>query len=165
MGAMILRVVAPYIAKGLALVGVLLGLYLYIQHIDASARADQKALDAGAVRAATLQADLNASEVARKIEAAQAQATKEANDALQPQLAAANDRAADYVVRLRRALTDKGSTGSTGLSQTASAAGLPGQTDRLALLDDDIHKCTAIVVRLQNAQGWAAKELSAPQTP
>lgn len=154
MGMALLRWLAPFAMKGAAIAGVLLALWLYIGHVERSARASQKAIDGTAVREAQLQAKINAVEKARAVEAAYVQGTKDANDALLPAMDAANDSLARYLARLRPQ-ADPGGAGRAGLPTTADAADIVDRADQAAVLADDLRICTENTVRLRNAQDWA----------
>lgn len=158
MGAALLRWLAPYIMKGLAIAGVLAALWFYIGHVERSAREDQKRLDAAAITAAGRRADLAASQDARRIEAAYAQGTKDANDALLPAMAAANDSLTGYLAELRRSLRAPGGARPGDLPGPADRSDIADGPDRLSILDADLKKCTAIAVRLGNAQDWWIRE-------
>jgi hypothetical protein len=159
MPALLLRWLAPYLMKGIAIAGALVGLWLYILHVEHAAKASQKAADAAVVREATLQANINALTAARAQEAAFAQGTKEANDKLLPELADSRSRLAVYLARLRGEAS-RGGTVATGLPATADAASLVDRADRDAVLASDLDRCTVAVTRLANAQAWAVKELT-----
>lgn len=134
------------------LIAVIGGAKLYIAHIDRTARAEQKAADEAAVKEARAQAKANDLENARKIEAARAQGTKEANDALLPQLESARAGLADYARRLRNQAA-QGRSGGTDLPGTPDSPNLADGTDQVPLLDD-LDRCTEAVVRLKNVQDW-----------
>ncbi len=126
--------------------------YLYIQHVDRTARAEQKAADAAVVKQAQLEAKAKDLEKARAVEAARATATKDANDALFPELEAARAGLADYARRLRNQAA-QGGGGGAGLPGAASGADVADGSDPPPLLDD-LDRCTEAVTRLRNAQEW-----------
>lgn len=149
----LLRWLAPYLMKGAAIAGVLFALWLYIGHVDRSARADQKRLDSGAIREAQLQAKVNAIEAKRATEAAYARGKTDADQKLLPALDAANAGLAGYLARLRPR-ADQGGAGKADLPRLAYSADVLDGTDRQSILDADLRKCTAIAVRLKNSQEW-----------
>lgn len=156
----LLRWLAPYLMKGAAIAGVLFALWLYIGHVERAARDDQKRLDGGAIREAQWQARFNASEAARAKEAGAALRTKESNHAMLPALDAANASLARYLAWLR-APADQGGAGQADLPRLAYSPDVVDGADRLSVLDEDLRRCTAIAVRLHNAQDWWAKEAGA----
>jgi len=137
------------------LLAVITGGKLYIAHIDRTARAEQKAADEAVVKAAQLEAKAKDLENARATEAARAQGTKDANDALYPQLADARSRLAAYAARLRNQAAQGGGD-RADMPSVASAADVADGADPLSQLDDDLDRCTEAVVRLKNAQDWWA---------
>lgn len=145
----------PYIKGAALLIALVMAAKLYIAHVDRTARAEQKAADAAEVariRAEAKAADL---EHARATEAAHAQGTKEANDALLPQLEAARAGLADYARRLR-AQAAGGSGGGTDMPGAPGSPDLADGADRFTQLDADLNACTTAVVRLKNVQDWWA---------
>ncbi|WP_016745571.1 hypothetical protein [Rhizorhabdus wittichii] len=145
----------PYIKGAALLIALVMAAKLYIAHVDRTARAEQKAADAAEVsriRAEAKAADL---EHARATEAAHAQGTKEANDALLPELEAARAGLADYARRLR-AQAAGGSGGATDMPGAPGSPDLADGTDPLPLMDD-LDRCTEAVTRLKNAQDWWLK--------
>ena len=145
--------------KGAAIVGLLIAAWLYLGHVERSARASQKAQDAAVVREATLQAELAATRLARLKEARSAANTKDANDALVTDMASAGRLLDAHIVRLRGQAA-QGRAGEAGLPTTADAAGLIDRADQDAVLADDLARCTENTVRLANAKAWAEKELT-----
>lgn len=134
------------------LIAVIGGAKLYIAHIDRTARAEQKAADEAAVKEARAQAKVNDLETTRKVEAARAQGTKEANDALLPQLESARAGLADYARRLRNQAA-QGRSGGADLPGASDSPNVADGTDQVPLLDD-LDRCTEAVVRLKNVQDW-----------
>lgn len=146
-----LKIAAP-IALLAALAALVTGFNLYVAHVDGTARAEQKAADEAAVKEARAQAKAADLENARKIEAARAQATKEANDALLPQLEAARAGIADYARRLRNQAA-KGGSGGADMPGTPDSPHVADGTDQVPLMDD-LDACTTAVIRLRNVQDW-----------
>lgn len=145
----------PWLAVAGVLVAAAITTKLYIAHVDRTARAEQKAADAAEVsrvRAEARAADL---EHARATEAAHAQGTKEANDALLPELEAARAGLADYARRLRTQAAG-GGVGGTDMPGASGGSDLADSADRFTQLDADLNACTTAVVRLKNAQDWWA---------
>ncbi|WP_157783483.1 hypothetical protein [Rhizorhabdus wittichii] len=137
------------------LAAVIVGAKLYIAHVDRTARAEQKAADAAEVSRARAEGKVADLENARAVEAAHAQGTKEANDALLPQLEAARAGLADYARRLR-AQAAVGGGGGTDMPGAPGSTDLADGTDRFTQLDADLNACATAVVRLKNVQDWWA---------
>lgn len=152
------RWLGPWLMKAGVSVAVMLGLWLYIGHVERSARREQMAADAARTVQAALQARINAHDQARAEEAAHARGTKEANDALLPELHDARARLAVHLAWLRGE-TDQGGTRQAGLPATIAATGITDRSDRDALVAEDLQRCTDAVTRLVNAKRWAEKEL------
>ncbi|MBO9377158.1 hypothetical protein GG804_10295 [Sphingomonas histidinilytica] len=142
------------------LVAIITGARLYIAHVDRTARVEQKAADAAEVWRVRAEAKASDLENARATEAAHAQGTKEANDALLPQLEAARAGLADYARRLRAQATG-GGVGGTDMSGASGGPDLADGSDPLPLLDD-LDRCTEAVTRLKNAQDWWMKLQPSP---
>jgi hypothetical protein len=143
--------------KGAAIVGLLFAAYLYIGHVERSARADQKRQDEAAVKQATLQAHLAQSELARAKEARSAANTRESNDALVTDMVAARRLLDAHLARLRDQ-ADQGGPGAGDMPSTADAASLIDRADRVAVMAEDYRICTDNTVRLVNGQNYIIKE-------
>lgn len=150
----------PYIKGAALLIALVMAAKLYIAHVDRTARAEQKAADAAEVSRVRAEAKAADLEHARATEAAHAQGTKEANDALLPELEAARAGLADYARRLR-AQAAGGSGGGADMSGAPGSPDLADGADPLPLMDD-LDRCTEAVTRLKNAQDWW---LSLPPAP
>lgn len=131
------------------------GAKIYVAHVDRAARAEQKAADAAEVSRARAEARAADLENARAAEAAHAQGTKEANDALLPQLEAARAGLADYARRLR-AQAAQGGGGGADMPSASDRTNVVDSADSLPLMDD-LDRCTEAVTRLKNAQDWWAQ--------
>lgn len=142
----------PYIKGAAVLIAIVMAAKLYIAHVDRTARAEQKAADAAEVSRARSEAKAADLENARLKEAAYAKGTKEANDALLPQLEAARAGLADYARRLR-AQAAQGSSGGADMPGASDRANVADGADPLPLMDD-LDRCTEAVTRLKNAQDW-----------
>lgn len=153
----ILRWLAPYFAKGLAIVGLLFAAWFYIGHVERSARADQKRQDEAAVKIATLKAEKAALDAARAKEAQSARNTSEANDKLLSDLSAHSGELDAYIMRLK---ANSRGTGGTCLPSTADAASIIDRADSAAVLESDLRACEVNTARLINAREWALKELT-----
>ncbi|MBO9380820.1 hypothetical protein GG804_29105 [Sphingomonas histidinilytica] len=145
----------PYIKGAALLIAIVMAAKLYIAHVDRTARAEQKAADAAEVSRVRAEAKAADLEHARATEAAHAQGTKEANDALLPELEAARAGLADYARRLRAQATG-GGVGGTDMSGASGGPDLADGSDPLPLLDD-LDRCTEAVARLKNVQDWWLK--------
>jgi hypothetical protein len=150
----------PYIKGAALLVAIVTGSKLYIAHVDRVARAEQKAADAAEVSRVRTEAKAADLEHARAMEAVHAQGTKEANDALLPQLEAARAALADYARRLRAQAPD-GGRGGADLPNASDRADVVDGADPLPLMDD-LDRCTEAVTRLKNAQDWWIKFIPSP---
>ncbi|MHA3791600.1 hypothetical protein [Sphingomonas sp. YL-JM2C] len=128
---------------------------LYIAHVDRTARAEQKSADAAEVSRVRAEAKVADLEHARATDAAHAQGTKEANDALLPELEAARAGLADYARRLRAQAAQGGGRGAD-LSGASDRTNVVDSADSLPLMDD-LDRCTEAVTRLKNAQDWWAQ--------
>ncbi len=146
----------------LAVAGLLICAWLYIRHVDHSARAEQKAADTAAIEKVQLEARAADLAHAREVETAQANATKEANDAYAPRLAQYSASLAAYSARLRDK-ADQGGRLGAHLPSTADAANIIDRADQLSVLDDDLKRCTEAVTRLENARDWWASVEKAPR--
>lgn len=150
----------PYIKGAALVIAIVISGYLYIQHVDRTARAKQRAADAAEVSRVRDEAKAKDLENARLKEAAYAKGTKEANDALLPELEAARAGLADYARRLR-AQAAQGGGGGADMSGTSGSADIVDSADPLPLMDD-LEKCTEAVTRLKNVRDWW---LSLPPAP
>ncbi|WP_332686225.1 hypothetical protein [Devosia sp.] len=144
--------------KALAIAGIMLGLWLYIGHVERSARASQKAADAAVVREATLRAEHADKLNTARLRAAYAQGKAVADATYAPQLASARHNLAAYAARMRSQAA-QGGGGIAGLPTTAEAARLADGPDSdtvfpVALADLDA--CAVNTVRLVNVQQWYA---------
>ena len=159
--AIAFRWLAPLAVKGAAIAGLVFAAWLYLGHVERSAKREQKAADAAVVREATLQAELAATRLARLREARSAANTKDANDALVTDMASARRLLDAHLARLRGQAA-QGRAGAVDMPSTADAAGIIVRADRDAVLADDLDRCTVAVTRLANAREWAIKELVNP---
>lgn len=142
----------PYIKGAALLIAIVMAAKLYIAHVDRTARAEQREADAAEVKDAEREAKAKDLENARLKEAAYAKGTREANDALLPQLEAARAGLADYARRLR-AQAAQGGGGGADMPGAADRADLADSTDPLPLMDD-LDRCTEAVTRLKNVRDW-----------
>jgi hypothetical protein len=128
-----------------------------------------KAFDQVRLAAQTARADNEAA--ARRVEARDAQISREHQDELSQRMAAELRRAADYARRLRDQLagfstagTDGGAGKAGGAAALADAAGAPDRTGREALMDeDDIRRCTANTVKAEGWQDWYRETFAQPR--
>lgn len=140
----------------LAIAGLLIAGWLYIGHVDRTARAEQKAADYAAVEKAEAAAKLAHTEAARAKEQGYAKGTKDANDALAPKLDGYRGQLADYVARLRDQAAQGATGGRSNLPGAPRGTNLADSADPLPLMDD-LERCNEAVARLENAQDWWLK--------
>ena len=150
----LLRWLAPWLIKAGAAIGAIVGLGLYILHVEQKASSEQRAADRQAIeRAQSAQtiADLRrTAAVGRE----RTSITENSNDVLSSALADARARAAAYLERMRDEDAQRGGDRADLPRLPGGAARADGSGEAADFSEADRDICIENTVRLQNARDW-----------